>query len=279
MFTKFSNSWELVKASWAVLRADKELIVFPIVSFFGVIAVTLVFLIPSLVAGVIDEESGISIAGYVVLFLYYVVMYTVIFFSNTALVGAALKRLDGGDPTLADGFNIAMSRIDKIIGYAVIASTVGIILNWIRERAGLLGSIAAGFLDLAWNVATFLVVPVLVVENVGPIEAVKRSTSLLKKTWGEQIVGNLGVGFVFGFIIMGVIIVIGFPLMALAIATGSAVVIIGAVVLIVLIVMALVLIQSTLNGIYVAAVYRYAVTGQVQAGFDPALIQGAFRQK
>ena len=32
------------------------------------------------------------------------------------------------------------------------------------------------------------------------MEAIKRSANLLKKTWGEQIVGNFGVGIVFGLL-------------------------------------------------------------------------------
>src|SRR5690606_4396927 len=163
MFAKLTNSWELVKASWEVLRSDKELLIFPIVSFVAVLLVSISFFVP---IGLIGYNDGnVNALGYVLLFLYYVVMYTVIFFFNTALVGAALKRLEGGDPTLSDGLSIATSRLGQIIGYAVIASTVGVALNWLRDQ-GFIGRIAAGLIGFAWGVATFLVVPVLVVENV-----------------------------------------------------------------------------------------------------------------
>ena len=136
--------------------------------------------------------------SYVLAFLFYVVSYTVIFFCNTALVGAAMIRLEGGDPTLRDGFRIAFDRLPQIIGYALIAATVGMILRWISERAGIVGQIIIGIIGFAWNIATFLVVPVLAVEKVGPIEAIKRSAGLLRRTWGEQLVGNAGIGIVFG---------------------------------------------------------------------------------
>ena len=136
MFQSLSNSWRLVKASAAVLRADKELIIFPLISAIGVLLVTATFALPMFFAGLFDSLfSGGSngILFYVVLFLYYVVQYTVIIFANAALVGAAMIRLEGGDPTVGDGLRIAFSKIGTIFGYAVIAATVGTILRMISD--------------------------------------------------------------------------------------------------------------------------------------------------
>src|SRR5215213_10704728 len=168
MFRKLSNSWELVKASAEVLRSDKELIVFPIVSAIGSLIVLATFAIPMFLAGVFDsmyvDGKGFQPLGMLIAFLFYLVQYTVIFFANTALVGAAMIRLRGGDPTVADGFRIASERIGPILGYAFIAATVGIILRSIAERAGFIGKIVISLIGFAWNVATFLVVPILAVE-------------------------------------------------------------------------------------------------------------------
>ena len=130
------------------------------------------------------------------LFLFYLVQYTVIFFANSALVGAAMIRLRGGDPTLAMVSGLRFSRFGAIFGYALIAATVGIILQALSKR-GTLANIVRSLVGMAWNLATYLVVPVLVVENVGPIEAIKRSANLLRRTWGEQVVGGAGMGLVF----------------------------------------------------------------------------------
>lgn len=278
MFTSLRNSWELVKASWQVLRADRELLVFPLVSFFVLMIVSISFIIPAVAAGIFDQSSGVPILGVIIGFLFYLVSYTITFFFNTALVGAALIRLDGGDPTLQDGINIAMSRLGKIIGYAAIASTVGLILNWLRDQ-GFIGQIVSGLVGFAWNIATFLVVPVLVIENVGPIEAVKRSAGLLRQTWGEQIVGNVGIGLVFGLITVAVIFLIGMPLVFVGIASGSVLVAIITIALAVLAVGAVILIGSALQGIYVAAVYKYATAGVTVEYFDPELVQNAFKPK
>jgi len=282
MFERISNSWQLVKASAEVLRADKELVVFPIVSFIALLIVTASFAIPTFLAGIFDStvsgSDGIPIAGYVIGFLFYLVQYFVIFFANSALVGAAMIRLRGGDPTVSDGFGIAMQRINKIFIYALISATVGMILRIFSERAGALGQIAASFVGMAWGLATYLVVPVLVVEDIGPIESVKRSTSLLKRTWGEQVVGNFGIGTIFGLLMVGTVL-LGVPLIILAASTESVVLILLVIGLLIMVIATLALLNATLSGIYAAALYRYAADGNTSGYFEQELIANAFRQK
>lgn len=282
MFERISRSWELVKASWQVLQADRELIIFPIVSFVASVIVMITFAVPMALAGIFDSmagDGGIGPAGIITGFLFYLVMYTVVIFSNTALVGAAMIRLRGGDPTVRDGFEIAMQHLSQIVGYAAISATVGLILRVLRERGGIAGAIASAIGGMAWGLATYLVVPVLVVEDIGPVDAVKRSASLLRRTWGEQIVGNFSIGLVFTLLTIALAVVIGAPVVALTAATGSPVVIALGAGLVIMVIAAMALIGSTLNGIYVAAVYRYATDDVVVGGFRPELIEGAFRRK
>ena len=281
MFQRIENSWNLVKASWAVLRADKELIVFPIVSMIAATLVTLTFFVPMMfVFFASDSPNRGALADpafFVFLLIFYIVQYTVVFFCNTALVGAAMIRLNGGDPTVGDGFRIARERVGKIVAYAVIASTVGMVLRWLSER-GLLGRIVAGFFGLAWNIATYLVVPVLVVEDIGPVDAIKRSTALLRKTWGEQIVGNVGIGAVFGLLIFALVLLF-IPALLFVITLQSVVLIIGAILFFVLVLIGLGLLSSALGGIYTAAVYRFAVNGDPGEFFDKSLVEQTFRAK
>jgi len=284
MFARLSNSWELVKASVAILRDDKELIVFPIISSIGVLLVTISFALPMVFAGVFDsivsgQENNAGVIGFIVAFLFYVAQYFVIIFFNSALIGAAMIRLRGGDPTLSDGFRIAINNIGSIFGYALIASTVGIILRTISERSNLLGRIVVSLIGLAWNLATFLVVPVLVVEETGPIEAVKRSAQLLKKTWGEQIVGNLSIGVFFGALTIAVIVLIVAPSVYLMIALDNPALLIVMSFLLVAVLVLIGLVSSTLSGIYAAAVYRFAAEGETGGYFQPELVQDAFRKK
>ena len=280
MFERFSRSWGLIKASAGVLSKDKELLVFPLLSAVCTLIVAAAFLLPAFGLGALDglREGGMSATAYLLAFLFYLVQYFVIFFFNSALVGAAMIRLEGGDPTLADGLRIASSKVVPILGYAAIAATVGMILRAIQERAGFLGKLVAGFLGVAWTLASFLVVPILVTRNVGPIDAVKESAVLLKKTWGENLIGQGGVGLVFGLLFF-VLALVGVAAIVAAALTGSGTLIVLVVALVIAALLLAALIQAALSGIYSAALYRYAVGEGGSEGFDAQLLGQAFRAK
>lgn len=280
MAGRFSNSFALVKASANVLRLDKELMVFPLMSGVATILVAASFIAPIFMIGpeIFVEGETASYTAYAFGFLFYLVQYTVIFFFNAALVGAAMIRLDGGNPTLGDGLRIATSRIGVIAGYALIAATVGMILRAIQERVGFIGKIIVGLLGVGWTIATYMVVPVLVARDVGPIDAIKESAGLLKKTWGENVIGQAGLGFAFGLIFMGVILC-AIVVVGLAIASGSVALIVAAVVIAILAVGITLLVQAALAGIYAAALYRYATKGEGTPGFDSQTMKLAFAPK
>ena len=283
MFARLSRSWTLVKASASVLNQDKELLVFPLVSMGALSFVVLAFAFPIFGLGVLDGLTGgqdgrIEIAAYAVAFLFYFAQYLVIFYFNTALVGAAMIRLDGGNPTLSDGLRIATSRLGTIVGYALISATVGVVLRAIQERVGFVGKIIVGLLGVGWAIATYLVVPVLAAQKIGPIDAIKESASLLRKTWGENLIGQAGLGIAFGFIFFAVI-VFCFVIFGLALATNSVAVIVTAGIVCLIAIAMTALIQAALGGIYAAALYRYATKGEQTQGFAPETLKLAFAPK
>ena len=281
MFERFSRSWSLVKASAVVLRQDKELLVFPLLSTIAALVVAATFVVPAIGLGWFEQlegNDGASPAMVVYGFLFYLVQYMVIFYFNTALVGAAMIRLDGGDPTVGDGLRIAGSKLGPILGYAAIAATVGMILRAIQERAGFIGKWVAGLLGVAWTVATFLVVPVLVTRDVGPLDALKESATLLRKTWGENLIGNGGLGLVFGLVYV-LLALVGFGVVMAVASLGSAALTGALVALLVVAYIVLTLVHAALSGIYSAALYRYASEGQGSASFSPDVLSNAFRIK
>lgn len=280
MFQRFSNSWELVKASWAVLRADKELLIFPIISAIASLFVVATFAVPTVLAGFFDNAmvGDVGVFSFLIAFLFYIVLYFVTFFFNTALVGAAMIRLQGGDPTVRDGLRIAWEHVGPILGYAAISATVGMVLRALSEKAGILGRIVISLIGFVWNIATFLVVPVLVMEKVGPVDGIKRSAELLKRTWGEQIVGNFGIGTIFGLISF-LVVLVGIGGIVLGAVVGSPWIIGLMIALMVFTLIGLGLLSSALSGVFTAAVYRYATTGETSSYFDPMLIKGSFKPK
>jgi len=273
MFERFTRSWELAKASASVIQADKELLLFPVMSGIVTMVLLATFVLPIYMLGMF--ANGNEVVGAILAFIFYFTSYSVTFFFNSALVAAALIRLEGGDPTVADGLNAAKARIVPILGYAAIAATVGMILNGLRNKDNnlLVRMIGAG-LGVAWTLSTFLVVPVLVNENVGPIDAIKESVKLLKRTWGENAIGNVGIGMVFGVIflcavLVGVVLVLGAASFSPTLAF-----VVGALVVLALVFLGIV--QTALSSVYSAALYRFATVGEAPAGFENTAIATAF---
>lgn len=284
MAGKFARSWALIKSSAAVLRSDKSLLVFPLLSGLCMLLVAASFLIPVGMMVLGDPHAGqdlqerMSAGSYLLLFAFYLVQYFVIIFFQTALTGVALMHLRGEPTSVRIGLALARAKLPQIFGYALIVATVGLVLRMIQERLGLIGRLVIAFIGLAWTVATFLVVPVLVSKDVGPVDAVKESVNLLKRSWGENLIGNGGIGIVFGLMML-LAVLVGGLLIAGAVALHSVVAIGLAVVVVVAGFILLGLIQSSLQGIYAAALYRYAEAGEASVGFDQALLQQAFSSK
>ena len=274
---RIRRSITLTKASLGVLRSDKELLVFPLLSFFALVVALAIFAIP-FISIVVATGSSENTRGnpvlFVLFFAFYLLAHVIAYFFNTALIGAAMIRLDGGDPTIADGLRIAVKRFPTILVYALLAATVGYALRAIARRAGLLGGLVVGAIGLSWNLATFLVLPVLAAEGVGPIEAIKRSAGLLRRTWGESLVGSFGIGLIFGLLFVGGAILGGFVIAAAA--SISTTLLAVAIVVVVLALGVLGLIAAAVNGIYAASLYRYATTGNAGLGFSSETLASTF---
>jgi hypothetical protein len=281
MLDRLQRSWDLAMQCLAVLREDKTLLVFPLFSTIAIVLITASFAVPlwPLVAA-FEAHAGRppdQTLVYILLFAFYFIQFSVVNFFNTALVEVAMRRFDGGEAGVADGLRRAWARLPVILMYSAVAATVGTILRIIEERVGFVGRLVIGLIGFVWAVATSLVVPVLAAEDVGPYEAITRSAELIRRTWGEQIIGNAGIGLVFALFV-GVAGVIGALAAAAALAVGKTLAI-AVVVVLVLVVCLLVMAQATLQGIYAAALYRYADGDAATGGLDPDLLGGAFRAR
>lgn len=279
MGDKLRNSVELVKASARVLMADRELLVFPLLSGIASVLVAATFFFPAFLMGGF-RGLGDSLGGGPLVvggFLFYLVQFVVIYFFNSALVGAALIRLKGGDPTVADGLRIAGERFGTILGYAAISATVGLVLNTASSRSGVLGRLVVGTIGLSWNLATYLAVPVLIAREVGPIDALKESARLFRHTWGEQVVGTVGMGFAFGA--AGISLGICSAVLLGTVGTLAPWLIVPTLALTVLAWVLFALSTAALKGIYAAALYRFAETGHAGWGFEDTAMACAFQAR
>ena len=274
---KFSGSWALMKASWEVLKKDKEILVFPILSGIMLVLVILSFIFPMILADSLFSLEQMTsevekVFNSVVIFLFYFIIYFVMIFFNSAIIACAIIRMNGGDPTVGDGLKAALSRLTYIAGWSLIAASVGLILRLIEERFEFAGRIVAAVIGVAWSMTSFLVIPVLVIEKMDPFSAFKKSASLLKKTWGEQLIGNFSFGLIFF-----VLTVPGILLIIFAAMIGGGFLTTFMIIFAVFYFLVMLTIQSTLQGIFQAALYLYASSGTVPEQFKTELLKGAIR--
>jgi hypothetical protein len=282
MFDRLSTSWALAQSSWDVLRREKHLLFFPVVSGLGCLLVLASFAAPFLGYRLweqfIDAQGNVQVPPwfYAVAFAFYFCNYFVIIFCNAALVSCALLSFSGTRPTLADGFQAAFSRLPQIFAWALVSATVGLVLKLIENAHEKAGEFISAILGTAWTVMTYFVVPVLVVEKVGPFEAIGRSIQILRKTWGEALVGRLGVGlFLFLLFLPCLALLLGGGwLCAQHGAAGLPVVALGVVAL-----LGWMAAGSALNVIFQSALYQYAAFNEVPSGFDPGVMRHAFEPK
>ncbi|HEV3257409.1 MAG TPA: DUF6159 family protein [Gemmataceae bacterium] len=283
-FDRISAGFELAQSSWQVLRQSKQLIVFPILSGLACLLVLASFALPFLVhpqwLNFLDAPAGqgmqVPVWSYLILFAYYFCTYFVIVFFNAALVSCALMSFNGEEPTVSDGLQAAGSRLPQILAWALVSATAGVLLKVLESAHERVGQIVSAILGTAWTIMTFFVVPVLVVEKVGPFEAVGRSMSILRKTWGEGLVGSMGIRlFLFLLAIPGILLAV-FGFMALGQAPALGVLLLA---LAGLYYLALLAVGSALDGIFLTALYQYAAFDRVPGAFDRGVLARAFERK
>lgn len=279
MFQRLSNGWSLARQSWEVVKLDKELLLFPLISGVACLLVLASFAVPlwnSPYAETIlaEEQLPEDPIAYALMFAFYFVNYFVIVFFNSALIACAVIRFEGGNPTLADGLRASMMRLPQIVGWALVSASVGLILRIIESRSERVGEIVSALLGMAWSITTYFVLPVLVIEGVGPVEGVKRSMGIMRKTWGEALTANFGIGLIaFLASIPGILVaVLGVMVLVAGQAVLGGVLIVAGVVLVLLVS----LISSALDAILLAALYLYAARGEVPGQFDRNELAAAF---
>jgi hypothetical protein len=265
-----SRGFRLMKASWGVVRQDRQLLWLPVISFLCSLIVMAVFALGAVGIGIPEQGESPSPALYVLLFVMYVVLSFVTVYFNAAVIGTAMKRLKGEDASIRDGLAMARQHVGQIFVWALITATVGMILRLLQERAGLLGRIVLGVIGLAWTVITFFVVPVILFEPETATGAIKRSASIFRQRWGEQFTGQATIGVA--------ILLISIPVALIGGAIAAAAPVVG-IPLLVIAIGVLAAIGAACTGVFNAALYRYATTGESSGAFTVEDMNSSFRPR
>ncbi|MFN2373167.1 MAG: DUF6159 family protein [Cyclonatronaceae bacterium] len=263
-----------MKSSFAVLQAEKKLLIFPVISALVTLLILASFIFPMLVLdkgwiedGIISEST--QWYHYVQMFALYYVCYFIMLFFNSATVASAVYVMRGGKPTIGGAVNAVMGRLGPLAAWALIAATIGLILNIIENQSDKIGKIITGLLGMSWTLVSFMVLPILIIENRGPVESLKASMSMLRGTWGEQILGHFSFGLIYFIMILPMFLVF-YLLMNL----GEAAIII-AIVFGVIYTLAAAAVQWVLQSIYMGALYMYARDNEIPDNFSVSQINTA----
>jgi hypothetical protein len=271
---RIKNTWELAKLSWGVLRQDRELLWIPVLSFLSAAVVLGALLVPTI--ALLDTGSGEETANPALALIGIIAalaLSIISVFFNGALVAGAYERMSGGDPTVSSAMSRAFSRIGALMPWALLTGTVGLVLQAVRERAGFLGDFIVRLAGAAWEVVTFLVVPAIIIDEQSAVDGLKRSGSLLKTTWGENLAARVGFG------ILGMLAMIpAVALVALAGSVGGAALVAGIAVAVAYVAVVIVVLTA-LNAVFQTALYVYATTGSVPVGYEGSSLRDSFTQK
>ncbi len=272
MFQTIGRTWELIKMSWAVLKKDRELVLFPVMSTVALVILAGLMMGVGSGLGTVDRlaDTGASEVDILLLAVTYFLLAFVVIYFNSALIGAAMIRLAGGDPTVGDGLRMANKRLPQILGWALISATVGLILQVLRSQArdNMIGQIVLSLVGGVWAYLTYFVVPIVVAEGLGPIGAIRSSGSLFKRTWGEQVTSNVGFGILaFVAVLIGALPAVLVAAISLPVGIAVGVATVGLALAIV----------TALEGIFKAALYGYVADGRVPEDFTRDSLAGAYQ--
>lgn len=283
-----SRSWMITKLTFGVINKDRELLWFALLSFIfsALFAIVMVFpsIIPALMENGFSQES-LEVYQYVIIFLTYFGLAFIATFFNVCVVYTTKIRFEGGNATFGESIRFAFTKLSLIFQWSLLSATVGLILRILQQLASNLGKIGQlvaniliGILGMAWSIVTIFVVPVLVYEGLGPIDALKKSTQVIKKTWGESLIKALGLGIVQFLVFVMVIIASAALTFALTSAFDNVGLLIGISVGALLLLLTG-LVFTVASTIFNTALYVYANNNLVASGFNEEVVKGAFKQK
>ena len=270
---RIRRGWALTKKSWALLKEHRELIRFPLYGAVATIPLAILFLGPGLYF--FDQKELAAAIPLVVVGIYVLTVVGVYF--SVGLAAAANLIFGGQDATVSDGLAVARSRFGAICGWAALSTSISLLMALLENQGGVLGNIAARLVGMAWALVTFMAVPVIAIEGTGPLDTLKRSASIFKQKWGQQITGNIAIGgavFLIGLLPAALLIAAGVLLWSSSGAVAVVLILIGAVIMCVAL-----LIQKALSGVFGVALYRYAVDGEAVGGFTQEDLESAVKLK
>jgi len=279
MFDRIRRGWVLTKKAWGVIRAHPGLAKLPLTGGALALVVFLVFAVPGgLLLSV--ETTAATVGGIALLAVgAYLASFAVIYF-NVALAAGADQALRGEEPDIRAAKGVARSRVRSIAAWALVSAAVSVVLGVLRDKGGAAGDVVAGIGGAIWSLVTFLVVPVLAFEGIGPFAAMKRSAGLFRQRWGQQVTGNVIIGGLSSLLVLvGVLLGIGGVVLLIGDNVGAAVAGGGLIVVGVIVAIAGAVFGGATRGVFGVALYRYVAEDRALGPFTTADLEATARTR
>lgn len=311
LIERFNRSWLVFRTSCRVMRSNPKLLLFPVVSNLATLVIAAFFLLIPLMSlllvdtghsafsaehwqvlgrkdfnGSLAEQYGpvvffLGVGSYAV--LVYLTSMFIAAFCNTAFYQQIMKALGGEPVSIREGLRFASTRIKAILLWSLLSGTVGLLIKSIAERFGILGNIIMRFVGFAWSAASVFVIPIIVRENtVNPFTSLKNSVALLRRSWGEALIGYTGITMITTAAILFTLFPIGICIILLAVfnfSTGLAILIPFVLILELLFILLVGFLSNIANDIYRCSLYVYASEGVIPEHFTKDMMDAAWKVK
>lgn len=286
---KWRASYLLAIEGLELLKKDKQVLLFPVLSGMASIAALVFFcvlywLLGGDFAADTPQNAGSQFGSmsYGVLLLLYLTLAFITTFFQSGLTAVVDARINGRSMTFKEGMHTAKAHGEKIFLWSLLSATVGVILGFISERSKWLGKLVASLFGAAWGIITFFIVPALILEGGNVSGAIKSSAETFKKTWGETLLVNFSAGLFFGLVAFLVIVCSGI-FMAISFVFLPAVIAVPLFFLfltfLIMFLVGICVLSSAINSIFRVVLYEYAKAGHLADTFAPELILGALKKK
>jgi hypothetical protein len=200
--------------AWKMAFADRDLLKPTLYAMITGAIVSLVGLIPIIGAAFLfgDTQFGnlvLFVLGAILVF----VQYTVTYIFSSMTIYLIYGYLSEGDGRMDKAWAVVRRDFLDILSLSAASTVVKLIENLVRGRGRGAGrNLAANLLNTIWTEATYLVLPAMVVEDIGLRDGLKRATQIVKENLLLVGVSTVGIGWatgLIGFLLGGTGIMLG----------------------------------------------------------------------
>ena len=197
-WVRLGRGWIFMKQAMTMWLDDKDLIIPSALSLLNLAAFFALCYWALTTAGLwgrlMDSESEEGPLFWIVGAAVAVIAYVITYFYTAMTVNLVDTHLKGRDAKLGEAFQDALKNLLALVSLAVLSTVVSLISSAVRGRDRSIGRrLASEAIDRTWLVATYLILPIIIIEDAPLKEAISRAWNLHRSRLADVIVAEIGV--------------------------------------------------------------------------------------